>query len=100
MPFDLEVGPLPSLDEQRTLTAYLVISEAVANTLKHADASRVQVRVTGTGDRLCIEVADDGVGGVGGGEALVALRDRVLSVGGTLEVDSPPGRGTRLTATV
>jgi signal transduction histidine kinase len=54
-------------------------------------------------DELHIEVADDGVGGAtsaGGGSGLVGLRDRVEAVSGRLDVSSPPGGGTTLTARI
>ena len=100
LPCDLQVADLPALDDTRTLTAYLVVTEAIANVLKHADASQVTVRVTGVGDRAVIEVTDDGAGGVLCVAPLNALRDRVLSVGGTLSVDSPAGHGTTIRAVI
>ncbi|HET8600854.1 MAG TPA: ATP-binding protein [Segeticoccus sp.] len=97
VPVDLRVDPLPAADEARTLTAYLVVSEAVTNALKHARAGRIRVRLGARGDRLSLEVADDGVGGVPEG-GLTALRDRVASVGGRLHVDSVAGAGTTVSA--
>ena len=99
VPIDLHVGLLPETDETRTLTAYLVASEAVTNALKHAQAGRIGVRLGAHGDRLSVEVSDDGVGGVPDG-GLTALRDRVTSVGGRLRVDSPRGGGTTVSAVV
>ncbi len=98
LPFGLVVDELPLLDDTRALTAYLVVSEAVTNVLKHARATRIDVRVGSLEDRLTIDVRDDGIGGLSSGEALIALRDRVLSVGGRLNVDSPPGGGTTIRA--
>jgi signal transduction histidine kinase len=95
---DLDVSPLPVLVEVQVLSAYLVVSEAVANSLKHAHATRLGVRVADTAGRLCVEVSDDGVGGVPVTRALTALRDRVESVGGTVTISSPPGAGTTVTA--
>ena len=99
VPIDLHVDLLPETDETRTLTAYLVASEAVTNALKHAQAGRIGVRLGTHGDRLSVEVSDDGVGGVPDG-GLTALRDRVASVGGRLRVDSPHGGGTTVSAVV
>ncbi len=99
VPVDLHVGLLPETDETRTLTAYLVASEAVTNALKHAQAEHIGVRLGTHGDRLSVEVSDDGLGGVPDG-GLTALRDRVASVGGRLRVDSPHGGGTRVWAVV
>jgi signal transduction histidine kinase len=98
IPMDLDVSPLSALDEVQTVSAYLVVSEAVANVLKHASATRVGVRIDETGGRLCVEVSDDGVGGVPVNGALTALRDRVESVGGTVTITSPSGSGTTITA--
>jgi len=95
---DLDVSPLPALDDVQALSAYLVVSEAVTNSLKHAQATRVGVRVADLAGRLCVEVSDDGVGGVPVTGALTALRDRVESVGGTFTISSPPGAGTTVTA--
>jgi signal transduction histidine kinase len=100
LPFTLVVDELPVLEETRALTAYLVVSEAVSNVLKHARASRIDVRVSPCDGRIAVEVRDDGIGGVPGDEPLSALRDRVLSVGGTLRVDSPPGAGTTIVAVI
>ena len=98
LPLDLDVDPLPEISEARSLTAYLVVTEAVVNVLKHAGASRVKVRISARNEHLAVEVADDGIGGVPHDAPLLALRDRVLSVGGTLAVQSPPGAGTTIVA--
>jgi signal transduction histidine kinase len=97
---DLDVSPLPVLDDVQVMSAYLVVSEAVTNSLKHAHATRVGVRVADRAGRLFVEVSDDGVGGVPLDGALTALRDRVESVGGTITVSSPSGAGTTVTATL
>jgi signal transduction histidine kinase len=77
--------------------AYFATSEALTNALKHADATRVGVRVEDLGDRLSILVSDDGSGGADpSGTGLLGIRDRIAAVDGTLRVDSPPGRGTVL----
>ncbi len=95
VPVQLDIDDLPETDDARALTAYLVVSEAVANALKHAGADRIDVRVSADGLKLAVRVSDNGVGGVPAG-GLVALRDRVGSVGGSLQVHSPPGSGTTL----
>ena len=81
LPMSLEVAALPYMNDTRALTAYLVVSEAVTNALKHARASNLTVKVTPLHDRLAVEVADDGIGGLADDAPLPALRDRVLSVG-------------------
>jgi hypothetical protein len=90
-------GRLPAAVEA---AAYFVCSEALANIAKYAQASQASVRLE-TGDGvLTVEVADDGAGGAdpAGGSGLRGLADRVEALGGQLRLDSPPGRGTRLTA--
>jgi signal transduction histidine kinase len=82
--------------------AYFVCAEALANVAKYAAASHVAVSVrSGTGG-IRVEVEDDGAGGAGPGRGtgLRGLADRVETLGGTLTVDSPPGRGTRLAAVI
>ncbi|MGA9749896.1 MAG: histidine kinase, partial [Nocardioides sp.] len=100
LPLALRVDPAidhATLPEPLAQAAYFVIAEAVANALKHAHASAISVEVD-LDDGVRVSIADDGVGGVDPRSGLVALRDRVASVGGTLEVESPPGAGTRLKA--
>jgi signal transduction histidine kinase len=81
-------------------TAYFIVAEALTNAARYADAKRVDVKVRQNGDKLHIEVADDGVGGAeqrpGGG--LAGLADRASSVEGSLRVSSPQGGPTVVTA--
>jgi signal transduction histidine kinase len=81
-------------------TAYFIVAEALANAAKHAHAQAVDVRVRLIGDRLRVEVADDGVGGAkeepGGG--IAGLADRASSVEGSLSVASPAGGPTVIAA--
>ena len=82
--------------------AYFVCSEALANVAKYAAASKVAVSVRSGTEGIRVEVEDDGIGGAdpGRGTGLRGLADRVETLGGTLTVDSPPGRGTRLVAVI
>jgi uncharacterized protein YhfF len=103
-PIPVEVGGLPDrrLPDPIEATLYFLVSEAITNALKHADASRMTVDIGFRGGALVGEIADDGRGGAhldpeGG---LQGLADRVAAVGGSLDVDSPPGGGTRLTVTI
>jgi signal transduction histidine kinase len=82
--------------------AYFICAEALSNAAKHAAASRVTVVVTTDDGRLTIEIADDGVGGAdaGRGSGLRGLADRVETLGGRLQIESLPGRGTRLAAEI
>jgi signal transduction histidine kinase len=78
--------------------AYFVACEALTNAVKHASPSRVTVRAVQKNGTLHLSVADDGVGGaiVRRGSGLAGLRDRVAAYGGTFDVVSPRGRGTRV----
>jgi signal transduction histidine kinase len=81
--------------------AYFIVSEALTNVAKYAEASRADVTVTRIGDRLRIVVADDGKGGAaptGDGTGLPGLARRAASVDGTLRIDSPVGGPTTITA--
>ncbi len=80
--------------------AWFVCSEAIANALKHAQASRLSIRVAPRGDVLRVEVVDDGAGGAepARGSGLRRLAERVAASGGLLTVESRPGRGTLLRA--
>ena len=80
--------------------AYFLASEAVANVVKHANATAVSLSAGRENGCLRIVVADDGVGGAGlrPGSGLAGLADRVDALGGRLEIDSPPGVGTRVRA--
>jgi signal transduction histidine kinase len=90
-------GRLPAAVET---AAYFVISEGLTNVSKYSHAERATVRVERVDGRLVVEVSDDGIGGAdaGDGSGLRGLSDRVAALSGTLEVSSPPGRGTRLRA--
>jgi signal transduction histidine kinase len=80
--------------------AYFVASEALANAAKHADASEVTLNAERRNGNLFISVRDDGVGGAhpSEGSGLAGMADRVAALGGSLRVESPPGRGTVVSA--
>lgn len=91
-------GRLPPAIEA---TAYFVVSEALANTVKHAQAHSADVRICRADEVLIVEVSDDGRGGAdAAGTGLSALADRVASLGGQFGVTSTQGEGTRLTARI
>lgn len=81
-------------------TAYFVVAEALTNALKYAKPTALTVQLTQTGELLHIEISDDGIGGArrNGGTGLGGIADRVDTLGGRLEVHSPPGHGTRILA--
>jgi signal transduction histidine kinase len=78
--------------------AYFIVSEALTNVAKHAQATQAEVTVVRDGDRLRIEVTDDGRGGAvpahSDGTGLKGLAQRAAAVDGTLTIDSPPGGPT------
>ncbi|WP_146241203.1 GAF domain-containing sensor histidine kinase [Actinokineospora spheciospongiae] len=95
IPVTVHAGPevtgsrfVPDVEE----AAYFLISEALTNVLKHAEATRATIRLSGCADLLDIEVTDDGVG-FSGEVRLTGLRDRVDAVGGALVATSAPGAG-------
>jgi signal transduction histidine kinase len=93
-------APVERLPSNVEATAYFVISEALTNVVKHARASRVEIAARIEHDRLRVEIRDDGAGGAQGGHGtgLGGLEDRVAALDGSLELDSPPGGGTRVCA--
>jgi len=80
--------------------AYFVVAEALTNAVKHSGAAAVGVTLSEAGRRLCVEVRDDGAGGVdpSRGSGLVGLQDRVAALGGRLTVKSPKRGGTVIRA--
>lgn len=102
LPVDLTVRVPGRLRAQVEVAAYYVVSEALANAAKHANASGVNIDVDATAGFLQLLVHDDGVGGAdkSRGSGLIGLVDRVEAVGGTMQVTSPPGRGTSLLVTI
>jgi PAS domain S-box-containing protein len=98
VPVELDVRTTRRLPAPMEVAAYYVVSEALTNTAKHADASAVFVDVEEAEGALRISVRDDGVGGAdfAGGSGLVGLKDRVESLGGRVSVQSPRGVGTSI----
>jgi signal transduction histidine kinase len=76
--------------------AYFVVNEALTNVAKHANATRAHVAIARAGDRLVVEVRDNGQGGAdpAAGSGLQGLRDRVAGLGGSMYVISPVGGPT------
>jgi signal transduction histidine kinase len=82
--------------------AYYVVSEALANVAKYAEARSVRVQIAQLNGNALVEVSDDGVGGADPmrGSGLRGLADRLSALNGTLEVESPPGKGTCIRAEI
>ncbi|WP_433226183.1 sensor histidine kinase [Microtetraspora malaysiensis] len=102
VPVELDVRADRRLPERVEVAAYYVVSEALTNVAKHAQASMARVEVDVDDARVTISVRDDGVGGADTrvGSGLIGLSDRVQALDGTLEIASPAGQGTTLTATI
>ena len=100
MPVELRAVIPERIDAGIEAAAYFLVSEALTNVAKYAEADTVSVDVVSTGGTLVVTIVDDGVGGadLGRGSGLRGLIDRVDAVGGRLEVRSAPGQGTRLCA--
>jgi len=100
----VDVGDLPGerLPAGVEAAAYYLVAEALANVAKYAQASAASVRVCVKDSHLLVEVADDGVGGADAsrGSGIRGLADRVEALDGRLDVDSPPGAGTRVSAAI
>ena len=102
LPVELNRDARERLPESIELAAYFVVSEALANVAKYADATHAQVNVARRNGKLLVEVTDDGVGGADpdNGTGLRGLADRLAVIEGRLEVDSPPGVGTTIRARI
>jgi signal transduction histidine kinase len=100
----------PELSPEARTAIFRVVQEALSNIERHSQAETVLVSCAVTGDRLTIEVEDDGVGfdpaevqqprESGRGLGLLGMRERLALLGGTIEVDSEKGQGTRVVVTV
>jgi PAS domain S-box-containing protein len=94
--------PDERLPHSAEVAAYYLVSEALTNVAKYAEATAATVAVACDAGHVTVEVRDDGVGGAdaSGGSGLRGLADRISALGGTLVVDSPPGSGTTVRAEI
>jgi PAS domain S-box-containing protein len=101
LPVDIDI-PEARLPEPVEAAAYYVVSEALANVAKYAEASSVAVSIASVNGHAVVEIADDGRGGAdpAKGSGLRGLVDRVEALDGRLRVESPPGAGTRIRAEI
>lgn len=99
-----QVGLSDRLPREIELAAYRIVQEAITNVAKHARATQCRVLLTHLPDRLLVEIEDNGVGFSGNSDSLspdrglglVSVRERVSRLGGTFNILSNPGEGTRL----
>ena len=101
IPVGLYVMP-ETLPDDVASTVYYVASEAVANAVKHAQASRIELRIARCDGCVEVRIADDGRGGasITRGSGLAGLSDRVSAIGGRLALKSEDGQGTVVEAAV
>jgi signal transduction histidine kinase len=103
LPVTIEAGGIGRYPQDAEAALYFCILEALQNIQKYAQATSAQVRLREEGDRLCIEIADDGCGfdvsATLRGNGLTNMEDRLDALGGGLQVESTRGVGTTLRAT-
>ncbi len=81
---------------------YNIAQEALNNALKHAHAEHVRIRLQYGNDAIAMEISDDGVGfepaldHARGGFGITGMKERCQKIGGTLQIDSSPGKGTKV----
>jgi signal transduction histidine kinase len=102
IPVELHLPENPALPEAVEAAVYYVVSEALTNAAKHADASLVRVDLDVGSEATRVTVRDDGAGGadLGRGSGLIGLRDRIEALDGRIEVVSPAGDGTSLSVEI
>jgi signal transduction histidine kinase len=102
VPITLLELPSTRFDDTVESTAYYLFAEVLSNAQKHANAASIHIRATATTRTLNLEIADDGIGGAteGAGGGLTGLRDRIEALGGTFNINSPSGHGTRIAAAI
>jgi signal transduction histidine kinase len=97
----MELDDEPDLSLKAKQELYRVAQEALHNTVKHAHATRVALRMHESPREFLLEIGDDGVGfdptsAFPGHLGLHSMRERVTRLGGTLQIESAPGQGTRI----
>ncbi|MFF0870068.1 sensor histidine kinase [Nonomuraea sp. NPDC003560] len=97
-----EEGDAATVTGPQAVAAHRLVQEALTNTIKHADATRVSVRLRYASDAVTVEVADDGRGAtapadgvLAGGHGLTGMRERVTTLGGTLSIEGSEGFAVR-----
>jgi signal transduction histidine kinase len=102
LPVTLTQVPASRLPDPIEAAIYYLVAEAITNVAKYAQATQATVAVGRSNGMATVVVSDDGVGGAepNTGSGLVGLADRVEALGGRLRIESPPGRGTCITAEI
>lgn len=104
IPVDVIADSLPRYPQETEASVYFCVLEALQNIVKHAGASRACVKLENAGGQLHFSISDDGRGfdpaTLRAGSGFQNMRDRVEVLGGTLQVDSSPGAGTRISGRV
>jgi PAS domain S-box-containing protein len=98
-------GQLERMDSAAEVALYRMVQEALTNVAKHADAKQVDITVTGSAGNISLTVIDNGIGfdsasmdrfSTRTGWGIISMRERAQAVGGTLTIESAPGKGTRV----
>ena len=106
---ELHIDPsFADLGEPHASTLFRVMQESLTNVVRHAQAKRVVMQLEGCGDDALLTITDDGIGvGPASTESrprnsfgLRGIRERILLLGGTVDISSQPGSGTRLVARI
>jgi signal transduction histidine kinase len=102
LPTRLDLTIDQRLPDQIESAAYFMVSEALTNAAKHSHGREIRVFASYRGQRLTLEIGDDGIGSATptGGSGLRGLADRIEALGGRFTISSPPGRGTTLRAEI
>ncbi|HEY5877014.1 MAG TPA: histidine kinase [Ilumatobacteraceae bacterium] len=106
LPVELRLGDgIADLPAAVDVAAYRIVQESLANVMRHADASRVEVTVCRSDGQIDIDVADDGLGAAANGSGvpghgIVGMRERAEMVGGRLEAGPLLGGGFRVHASL
>jgi len=99
---ELSVEPMESYPADEELV--LLLTEALSNALRHADAAKITVEVTQQDEDIVVRITDDGIGfdpaDIEAGMGLANMRARALGLDGTLEFQSEPGEGTTVVARI
>ncbi len=93
-------GVSENLSEEYKTTIYRLVQEALHNAARHSGAKNINVTIRQSADRITVTVADDGKGfdpQHGRGMGILGMEERVKHLGGTITIDSSPGKGARLT---